>query len=174
MKPNQTNSHANNDASPRRHGNRFVRKAIIIALGIASLGGVLAQHDSQHPAIRSANAAQPDAGLLVVSGTTGTVGMSADHADELIFAHGSFHSRECSKLGFRKSEASLKRDGDTIHFSAVNVSPKYGTLTWQGVIRDGTVQALYVWKKERMFWTIQRKYWFSGAVKNGEISNALD
>ncbi len=165
----QSQDYANSDTSSRHRGKCFVRNAVAVALGVAFLGGIFAQQGSPGSAVQSATAAEPDVAHLVISGSTGTVGMDADHADELIIVDGNFHSRECSKLGFRKSEARVERDGDVIRFSAVNVSPKYGTLSWEGVIRDGVVQALYVWEKKRMFWTIQRKYWFSGAVKNGAI-----
>jgi len=178
MNPHQSDEYTNFSASFRRPGRRFVRSATAIALGIVCLSSVPAQQGAQNPGIPTAIAAEPDVPHLVVTGSTGTVGMDADHTDELVFVDGNFHSRECSKLGFRKSEAQVKRDGDVIRFSAVSVSPKYGTLSWEGTIRDGAVQALYIWKKERMFWTIQRKYWFSGAVqnaaiKNGEVGNAV-
>ena len=166
MNQPHSDNHFNDVASPRRAGKVFVRNAIAIALGLLCLGSVPAQRDSNGPGIQSVIAAEQDVPHLVVTGSTGTVGMDADHADELVFSDGNFHSRACSKLGFRRSEAKVKRDGDAIRFSAVNVSPEYGTLTWEGVIRDGVVQALYVWKKERMFWTIQRKYWFSGKINN--------
>jgi hypothetical protein len=162
----QSHTQTNSGTSSRCPGKRFVRSALGAALGVTLLGSVVAQQGSLGPAIQTATAAGLDVPQLVISGSTGTVGMDADHADELVFADGNFHSRECSKLGFRKSEAQVTRDGEVIRFSAVNVSPRYGTLSWEGVIRDGVVQALYVWEKKRMFWTIQRKYWFSGEMKN--------
>lgn len=167
MKQSQPDSHFGGVTLPRRAGNVFVRNAIAIALGLLCLGSVAMPQESSGPGIRSVNAAGQEGPDMVVSGSTGTVGMDADHADELVFSGGQFHSRECSKLGFRRSETKVKRDGDVIHFSAVNVSPEYGTLTWEGVIREGVVHALYIWKKERMFWTIQRQYWFSGTVNDG-------
>ena len=86
--------------------------------------------------------------------------MDAHHTDDLVFDEGTLHSRECQKIGFEKSTFKISREGDELQFSAVNVSPKYGTLTWQGVIRDGVVEARYAWKKERMFWTIAREqFW---------------
>ena len=166
MNPFQSDNYVNSIAAPRRAGKVFVRSAIGIALGLLCLGSVTVQQGSNGAGIQSVIAAEQDVPHFVVSGSTGTVGMDADHTDELVFRDGNFHSRACSKLGFRKSEAKVERDGDAIRFSAVNVSPKYGTLTWEGVIRDGVVQALYVWKKERMFWTIQRQYWFSGKIDN--------
>jgi len=166
MNQPRSDNHPNSVASPRRNAKIFVRNAMAIALGLLCLGSVSVRQESNVPGIQTVIAAEQDVPHLVVSGSTGTVGMDADHTDELVFRDGNFHSRACSKLGFRKSEAKVIRDGDVIRFSAVNVSPEYGTLSWEGVIRDGAVQALYVWKKERMFWTIQRKYWFSGKINN--------
>jgi len=158
--------HFDGAASPRCAGKTFARNAIAIVLGLLCLGSAPTVQKSDGPGIPFANAAEREWPHMIVSGSTGTVGMDADHTDELVFSGGHFHSRKCSKLGFRKGETKVERDGDVIHFSATNVSPEYGTLTWQGVIRGGVVQALYVWKKERMFWTIQRQYWFSGKVNN--------
>lgn len=155
--------------APRRAGKVLVRRAIVATLGLLCLGSVPVLQGSNGPGIQSVNAAEQPMPVLFVSGSTGTVGMDADHNDELVFKDGHLHSRECSKLGFRKGATRVEREGNLIRFSAVNVSPEYGTLTWKGVIRDGVVQALYVWKKERLFWTIQRQYWF-----NGKVSNVVD
>ncbi|MGD2141531.1 MAG: hypothetical protein PVH25_14130 [Burkholderiales bacterium] len=166
MTHRQPQVHEDTATSPQTNGKRILRTAIAIALGITFFGSILAQQGSATQTNRARSRTNTAVPHLVVSGTTGTVGMDADHDDELVFADGNFHSRECSKLGFTQSRASVHRDGDVIRFSAVNVSPKYGTLSWEGVIRNGIVEALYVWKKERLFWTIQREYWFSGEIEN--------
>ena len=148
------------------HGSNFGRAVIPVVLGLAWVGSVLAGQGAQHPAKEVEAASTSETPHLVFNGSTGTVGMRADHNDELIFADGTFHSRECQKIGFEKSAFKIARNGTEIQFSAVNVSSRYGTLTWQGVIRDGVIEARYQWKKERMFWTIQREYWFSGEINH--------
>jgi hypothetical protein len=138
------------------------RTVIALALGLGWVGSSLAGQGAQHPAKEVDSNPISETPYLVFNGSTGTVGMDAHHNDELIFADGTFHSRECQKIGFEKSTFNIARDGNEIQFSAVNVSSRYGTLTWQGVIRDGVINARYQWKKERIFWTIQREYWFNG------------
>ena len=107
--------------------------------------------------------ATPDS---IFPGSTGTVGMEAHHGDTLVFADGQFHSRECAKLGFGKTQFTVESDGKDMHFSAVSVSERYGTLSWKGVIRGDKVEARYVWKKERLFWTLEREYWFKGHARH--------
>ncbi len=142
---------------------RVARVLAALVLGTVCVGSVLARQDA-HSSGTGAGDGAAAVGHLVFDGTTGTVGMGAHHDDQLIFAAGNFHSRECAKLGFEKSRVEIARDDAGFHFSAVNVSEKYGTLTWNGSIRDGSIEAHYVWKKERLFWTIEREYWFSGEI----------
>jgi hypothetical protein len=131
-------------------------------LGAACAGSVLARQGVQGP--EAGDAAAQAVGHLVFNGSTGTVGMGAHHDDQMVFSAGNFHSRKCAKLGFEKSRVEIVRNDDGIRFSAVNVSEKYGTLTWNGSIRDGIIEAHYIWRKERLFWTIERAYWFSGEI----------
>lgn len=143
---------------------RFAKGVAAVTLGAACASSVLARQDAHGPQVSTSDAASPAVEHLVFSGITGTVGMDAHHDDQLVFTAGEFHSRECEKLGFGKSRVEIARADDGIRFSAVNVSEEYGTLTWNGSIRDGVIEARYVWKKERLFWTIEREYWFSGEV----------
>ena len=144
---------------------RFARAVAALVLGAACASSVLARQGAHGPRVSTSDVASPAVAHLVFNGTTGTVGMGAHHDDQLVFAAGEFHSRECKKLGFEKSSVKIARDDDGIRFSAVNTSEKYGTLTWNGSIRDGVIDARYVWKKQRLFWTIEREYWFSGEVR---------
>lgn len=96
---------------------------------------------------------------LVFRGPTGVKGMDAHHHDVAIFANGRFRSIACEELGFAEQAYRAERDGDAIRFEAVTFSPKYGTLTWQGTVRDGRLDARYVWVKKGWLWTTQREYW---------------
>ena len=148
----------------RRRTHRLANRVAALVLSLACVSNVLARQGADHSVADASITSSPHVAHLVFSGDTGTVGMEAHHTDRLVFAEGTFHSRECEKLGFEKSTVRLARDGDVVRFSAVNVSDEFGTLTWRGEIRDGIVEARYVWKKERLFWTIQREYWFSGEI----------
>jgi hypothetical protein len=160
--PNQ----AINGETTTRKGSNIVHAVIALALGLSCIGSVLAGHGAQHPSKDVDAAPTSETPHFIFTGSTGTVGMDAHHTDELVFDEDTFHSRECHKIGFDKSTFKIAREGNEIQFSAVNISDKYGTLTWQGIIRDGVIEARYQWKKERMFWTIEREYWFIGEVSN--------
>jgi hypothetical protein len=165
---NKTKSHneRNPGSAARRPVRNLVRNVAALSLGLACVSSVFALDGAQVPAKENSNTSLPAFPHLVVSGSTGTVGMDAHHNDELVFEDGRFHSKQCAKIGFQKSTFHIERDGQVVRFSAVSVSSNYGTLTWKGSIRDGIVEAHYVWKKERLFWTIEREYWFSGEVDN--------
>lgn len=164
MDQHTSRNHSNSGETTKRKASNVGRSVIAILLGLPCIGSVLAGQGAQLPTKEVDTASMSETPHLIFTGATGTVGMDAHHSDELVFDEGTFHSRECRKIGFEKSTFKISREGNEIQFSAVNISDKYGTLTWQGIIRDGVVEARYVWKKERMFWTIQREYWFSGEI----------
>ena len=100
---------------------------------------------------------------LVFSGPTGAKGMKADHHDEVLFQDGRFRSVRCETWGFSAAEYRAERQGDAIRFWAITESPTHGTLAWEGVVRGDSMEATYVWTKERLFWTTRFEYWFKGA-----------
>ena len=166
MDQHTSRNQTNNGETAKRKGSNVGHAVVAILLGLACVGSVLAGQGAQHPTNEVDVASTSETPHLIFTGSTGTVGMDAHHTDELVFDEGTFHSRECHKIGFEKSAFKISRDGNEIRFSALNISDKYGTLTWQGSIREGIVEARYVWKKKRMFWTIQREYWFSGETND--------
>jgi hypothetical protein len=166
MDPRQSSKQEQKQAKCCGAAIRFAQAVAALALGAACASSVLAREGTHGPQVSNSDGASPSVAQLVFNGTTGTVGMNAHHNDQLVFAAGEFHSRECKKLGFEKSSVEIDRDDDGIRFSAVNTSEKYGTLTWNGSIRNGVIEARYVWKKQRLFWTIEREYWFSGEIRD--------
>ena len=114
--------------------------------------------------------AQETTGLLdgkVFVGDVGDRGNSADDKDEVSFKNGRFHSVGCDEWGFGDAPYSSKRDGDTIRFQAITVSPTDGKIEWEGVVKGDTLEATYVWTKERRFWKdAHEEMWFSGNLKN--------
>jgi hypothetical protein len=99
------------------------------------------------------------------SGPTGTVGMDADHRETVLFSGGVFRSLACEEWGFEPESLRADEIDGAVHFEAVHKSEDYGTMTWRGTIRDGKLEAQYVWEKERLFWTTRREYWFSGVIE---------
>ena len=96
-------------------------------------------------------------------GPTGAAGKGADHEDVVVFADGMFRSAQCEKFGFGASSyTATDRDG-VVHFTAATTSPTSGKLEWQGRIDGDSVEATFLWTKERWYWNIRREYWFKGS-----------
>jgi len=89
----------------------------------------------------------------VFVGHTGPLGSTAiDGEDEIIFKNGRFLSSACNTWGFEPApyKATVKPDG--IHFEALTRSPRHGQIQWQGVVVGNTLEATYLWTKQRWYW----------------------
>ncbi len=67
-------------------------------------------------------------------------------------------------MGLRARPVPARIVDGIVHFEAVHVSKDYGTMTWRGTVREGRLEAEYVWEKERLLWDTRREYWFSGML----------
>lgn len=105
-------------------------------------------------------------------GPTGAEGRAANHDDYVIFDAGRFLSAGCARWGFGDAPYRAWRDGDAVRFQAVTESSSTGELAWEGVVREGRIEAVYIWTKERLLWTTRRAYWFRGAAT--EAANPYD
>lgn len=86
-------------------------------------------------------------------GHTGPLGSTAiDGEDEIIFKNGRFQSTACTNWGFDSPpyRATVKPDG--IHFDALTRSPRHGQIQWRGVLSGNTLEATYLWTKQRWYW----------------------
>jgi hypothetical protein len=98
-------------------------------------------------------------------GQNGGKGKSADHDDELIFEEGMFRSTSCDKYGFAKGLYQTTNTDGIIFFNAVTVSPSHGQMVWEGKVDGDSLDATFVWTKERWYWDIRQEYWFKGKLK---------
>lgn len=114
--------------------------------------------------------AQEVSGMLddrIFVGSTGDKGKEASEADELRFTNGKFRSVDCDQWGFGDAPYTAGTDGDLIKFSAVTVSPEHGKIAWNGTVKGDTLEATYVWTKERWYWKdAHEEKWFKGSIKN--------
>jgi hypothetical protein len=125
---------------------------------------------SSGPAAYAAEPAEPPAASHLLDGRTyagqnGSKGMPADHDDTFIFANGTFHSTSCDPYGFGTGPYRATEADGVITFEAVTTSPTHGQITWHGTIRDDTLDATFVWTKERWYWDIRKEYWFKGKLQ---------
>jgi len=76
-------------------------------------------------------------GIVLVCGKT------AGDPDSLVFKNGRFRSTACDQYEYGDGPYTVVASDDSVTFSAVTESPKYGMLRWQGVVRgrrlDGTL-----------------------------------
>ena len=99
---------------------------------------------------------------LSFKGPTGAQDMQAHHEEVVRFENGLMGSSECERWGFRPGKYRAARHGDAIRFRVTLVSDDYGQIEWYGEIVDRQISATYHWRKERLFWTLKRNYWFNG------------
>jgi hypothetical protein len=96
---------------------------------------------------------------------TGEKGKSTHHDDTIIFRDGRFTSEACIQYGFEEKEFTAAVDGEVIRFRALTVSPKLGTMEWEGTVRGDVLEARSTWTRDRWYWKIKREYWYQGGLK---------
>ena len=114
--------------------------------------------------------AQDAQGILdgkIFVGDIGDKGKAASDQDEINFKNGKFHSVGCDQWGFGDAPYTARKDGNTIRFHAITVSPTDGKIEWDGVVKGDSLEAKYVWTKERWYWKdAHEEKWFKGNLKD--------
>lgn len=105
---------------------------------------------------------------LQFKGQTGEQGKGDHHEDTITFKDGQFRSLDCENWGFGPAPYTVRKDGESYHFSATLLSPDRGKLEWKGIITGDTAEATFRWLHERWYWTIDRQYWFKGTGHPGQ------
>lgn len=82
--------------------------------------------------------------------------------DVLSFKNGRFSSKACHRYGFMAAPYWVRRDVDGLHFLVVLKSPENGSMRFEGAYDGKKLQATALWTKERWYWTIERKFEFTG------------
>ena len=84
--------------------------------------------------------------------------------EKLTFMDGELHSMAYAHKGFTKGvyTAVIKQDG--IHFEAVTVSPKQGTIDWRGIVSGDSIVVKYQWRKKGWLSDTVRDYSFIGTI----------
>ena len=105
---------------------------------------------------------------LQFKGQTGEQGKGSNTEDTITFKDGQFRSLSCENWGFGPAPYSVKKEGESYHFSATLLSPDHGKLEWKGTITGDTAEATFRWLKKRWYWNIDRQYWFNGTRHTGQ------
>lgn len=105
-------------------------------------------------------------GTRPVAEGTASSPRAASSKNTFVFLNGRFLSEGCSPFGFKDAPYQATVDGAAIRFHTETHSPTHGTMVWDGIIRDDTVQATNTWTRKRWYWNIKKEYWYKGKLKN--------
>jgi hypothetical protein len=86
--------------------------------------------------------------------------------DELSFENSEFHSIAYARRGFTGGPYRSVAKQDKIYFEVETVSPKQGTIKWQGVVQGDAIKVNYIWRKKGWLADSVRDYSFEGSLKN--------
>ena len=84
--------------------------------------------------------------------------------EKLTFRDGKLHSMAYADRGFAKGEYTAVAKQDGIHFEAVTVSPKQGTIDWRGIVSGDSIVVNYRWRKKGWLSDTVRDYSFVGTL----------
>jgi hypothetical protein len=102
----------------------------------------------------------------VFVGHTGPLNGPVNGEDEVVFKNSRFLSTACDKWGFDSAGYTATVQPDGIHFTSVTKSPKHGQISWKGVVSGDTMNATYLWTKERWYWfNAREERWFKGRLR---------
>jgi hypothetical protein len=102
----------------------------------------------------------------VFVGHTGPLNGPVNGEDEVVFRNSRFLSTACDKWGFDSAGYAATVQPDGIHFTSVTKSPKHGQILWKGVVSGDTINATYLWTKERWYWfNAREERWFKGKLR---------
>jgi hypothetical protein len=79
--------------------------------------------------------------------TSTEAGKDSATTDELIFANGTFRSKECDQYGFAPASYTTQPDGDGLAWEATSLSDKEGKMVWKGKVVGKTIEGMTTWIK---------------------------
>ena len=105
------------------------------------------------------------------TGDYGPVGEPADGTDTWIFENGSFYSKACLDCGFPQSVYTTESGSGGIEFSSTTACPETdAVIVWEGTVKDGRIEGVYTWTRERWYRTVRKQYWFKGTLQGSAVS----
>ena len=139
--------------------------AIVIALiSVTTMGGAVPSAVAAEASPIPVTALNPLDGKSFIA-QSGEKGKQASKKDTFVFREGRFLSESCTPYGFGDAPYQATVDGAAIRFHAETHSPTHGTMVWDGIVKNNSIEATSIWTRERWYWKIKREYWFSGQLK---------
>lgn len=103
----------------------------------------------------------------VFIGALGPEGKPKDVEDRFVFDNGTFVSKECElRCDYPARPYFVRQVGERIEFLSETKCPyKDATIVWRGAVEDDRIKGVATWTIDRWYWTIERKYEFSGKLR---------
>ena len=114
---------------------------------------------------------------LEFEGEHGPLGKQAMGTDSWVFDKGMFLSKSCLECGFPESPYMVRfEEGKTVFETRTQCPRSDATIVWRGTVEDGRIEGVFTWVRKRWYWTIEKQFWFKGALVDapaGETTAAL-
>ena len=100
-------------------------------------------------------------------GGVGPYGQPHDVEDRFVFANGEFFSKECEqRCEYPARPYFIRKVGDQIEFISETKCPyKDATIVWRGSVQGDKIEGVATWTINRWYWTVEKKYEFSGSLE---------
>lgn len=100
-------------------------------------------------------------------GALGPEGQPKDVEDRFVFANGTFVSKECElRCEYPARPYFMRKVGDKVEFLSETKCPyKDATILWRGTVKGDAIEGVATWTIKRWYWSIERKYEFSGKLQ---------
>lgn len=142
---------------------------LLAAIILATIGLVPVTVGAQNAITDEVNGTEGKAPLdgKVFIGALGPEGKPKDVEDRFVFGSGTFVSKECElRCDYPARPYFVRQVGEKIEFLSETKCPyKDATIVWRGVVENDTIKGVATWTINRWYWTIERKYEFSGKLR---------
>ena len=101
------------------------------------------------------------------SGALGPDGQPKDVVDRFVFYDGTFVSKECElRCKYPARPYSVNRADGKVTFTSRTKCPyKDATIVWRGTVDGDTIEGVATWTIKRWYWTLEKRYEFSGKLE---------
>ena len=105
------------------------------------------------------------------TGGVGPDGQPKDVEDRFVFANGTFVSKECElRCEYPARPYFVRKVDDNVEFVSETKCPyKDATIVWRGTVKGDTIEGVATWTINRWYWTIKKRYEFSGKLEQSTL-----
>ncbi len=102
------------------------------------------------------------------AGMVGMTGAPLNVEDTWEFANGTFVSSECETwCNYPRAPYYVRQIGNRIEFiGETRCSDNDASISWRGVVENGTIKSQFTWTVARWYWTIRKDFLYEGQLVN--------